>query len=343
MATPWSHDLPRIPAHTPWEILRNLTLFVITFLTTSISGMMWLGEFDLVHISRGFPFSVSILFILACHEFAHYFACRRHGVASSLPWFIPIPPIAELVHFGTMGAVIKTRTPIPSRRALFDIGISGPIAGFIASIIILAWGFSHLPGPEFLLSIHPDYDFSLGSSPGIPPGYTVTFGSNLMYEALAYLFAPAGAYVPPMSEMYHYPFLITGWFGLFVTALNLIPAGQLDGGHVTYATLGRVHGRIARVMVVILAVVGVTAFVPILLDLAGFASAAALAMSLFDPYGAWFWPGWLVWAILILVFIKVDHPPVLDQTPIGRGRRLLSLFALFMFIVSMSPAPIYVK
>ena len=305
--------------------------------------MLWLGEIDLVNISRGFPYSLSILFILGCHEFGHYFACRHHGVASSLPYFIPVPPMTDIINFGTMGAVIKTRTPIPSRKALFDIGIAGPIAGFIASIGILIWGFTHLPGREFLLSIHPEYDFTIGGIPNLPAGYTLTMGSNLLYDFLASVFSTPGAYVPPMSEMYHYPFLVTGWFGLFVTALNLIPAGQLDGGHVTYATLGARHGLLARIVVVLLAALGVAAFLPALLDLTGFPAASAAILSLVQPYGAYFWPGWLLWAFLIKVFIKVDHPPVLDQEPIGRGRRWLALLALVMFLVSISPAPIYLK
>jgi membrane-associated protease RseP (regulator of RpoE activity) len=242
-----------------------------------------------------------------------------------------------------MGAVIRTRTPIPSRKALFDVGISGPIAGYIASMLVLAWGFSHLPGREFLLAIHPEYSFAIDNIPNLPPGSTLTMGSNLAYNIMGSLFSTPGAYIPPMHEMYHYPFLITGWFGMFVTALNLIPAGQLDGGHVTYALSGHRHGIIARVMVVLLASVGIMAIVPVFLDLLGNSRIAEYLVQMIDPYGAYFWPGWLLWAVLILVVIKIDHPPVLDETPPGRARLWIGIFAFIMFVTSLSPSPIFLK
>jgi len=191
------------------QILKHAGLFTATLITTMVAGMLWQNKTDLADIGVGLPYALSALFILSCHEFGHYFAARRHGVRVTLPFYIPLPPVPGMINFGTLGAVIRTREPIPGRLALFDIGIAGPIAGFIAAIFILAAGFMTLPGESFLLAIHPDYDFALGASASAEHGLSLRFGSTLLYEAMQFLFAKSGAYVPPMSEMYHYCLLYT--------------------------------------------------------------------------------------------------------------------------------------
>src|SRR5262249_53972272 len=150
----------------------------------------------------------------------------------TLPFFIPVPPFT-INPFGTMGAVIRIKSPWTSKRSLFDIGIAGPLAGLIVTIIILAVGMATLPGKEYLYTVHPDYR-TMAKLPS--DGFTL--GSSLFFSWVRHL-APHGAFVPPMNEIYHYPFLCVGWFGLFVTALNLIPVGQLDGGHILYALVGQ--------------------------------------------------------------------------------------------------------
>ena len=183
----------------------HLILFLITFVTTVIAGTEWItgtmGPFDFESLLIGLPYSLSALFILATHEFGHYFAAKFHKVKATLPFFIPIPPIPGFFNFGTMGAVIKTKSEIPTNKAMFDIGVSGPIAGFIASIIVLIYGFSNLPGVDYILAIHPDY-FS--------PEYgkdtiTLEFGSNILFLFLQNIFTSPNDFIPPMTEVYHYP------------------------------------------------------------------------------------------------------------------------------------------
>ena len=142
----------------------------MTFFTTTIAGVLWLNKdpFELSNFYLGIPYSASILFILACHEFGHYFASRYHHVDATLPYFLPFPPIPVLLqlflNFGTFGAVIRTKSIVPSKKAMFDIGVAGPIAGFVASLLVLTYGFLHLPSQNFILSIHPDYNFALNAS-----------------------------------------------------------------------------------------------------------------------------------------------------------------------------------
>ena len=135
---------------------------------------------------------------------------------------------------------------------MFDIGVAGPIAGFFASLLVLTYGFLHLPSTNFILSIHPDYDFTLNAS-ATAHGVSLAFGNTLLFSALQHLLTnPSMQFIPPLSEIYHYPFLCAGWFGLFVTALNLIPMGQFDGGHLIYTMFGKYHQRIARISSILL-------------------------------------------------------------------------------------------
>ncbi|MEX1276661.1 MAG: site-2 protease family protein, partial [Bacteroidota bacterium] len=144
------------------RILLNILLFLLTFFTTTVAGVQWVGynPFELQNFFRGIEYSAAILFILGCHEFGHYFAARYHNVKATLPYFIPFPPLPFLLNFGTLGAVIRTRSIVPSRKAMFDIGVAGPLAGFVACLLVLSYGFLSLPGPESILAIHPNYDFA---------------------------------------------------------------------------------------------------------------------------------------------------------------------------------------
>jgi membrane-associated protease RseP (regulator of RpoE activity) len=279
------------------------TLFIATVFTTSVAGVAWLNRdpFDLYNFPAGLEYAALILFILTCHEFGHYFAARYHGVEATLPYYIPSPSLPGLLNFGTFGAVIRTKSSIPSKKVMFDIGVAGPIAGFIATLGVLTYGFTHLPGKEFILTIHPDY-FTAPSE-----GVGLQFGPSLLYNAMSALLTdPLRDFVPPMSEMYHYPFLCTGWFGLFVTAMNLIPIGQLDGGHLSYAMFGDRHKAVSHVAFAGLLLFGLLGLLP--------------AWGIDTTYG---WSGWIFWAIVLLFIVKLYHPPVEDESPLDPARRII--------------------
>ncbi len=306
----------------------HILLFVLTLITTIFAGTEWASgsmppyQFSEL-ISKGLPYSLTVLFILGVHEFGHFFASKYHGVDATLPFFIPFPPIAGFLNFGTMGAVIKTRTQVRDNLKMFDIGVAGPIAGFIASVIVLIYGFTHLPDVSYLLNIHPDY-FSPEYG---KKGLEITFGNTLLYAFLQSVFTSSKDFVPPMSEMYHYPFLISGWFGLLVTSMNLMPVGQLDGGHVIYSMFGpKIQEKVANIFMILLLASGILGFVD----------------STFGLNIAVGWSGWFFWGLLLYFFIKIKHPPVPYFYPLDLKRKIAGYFAIFIFIVSFIPVPFYV-
>jgi membrane-associated protease RseP (regulator of RpoE activity) len=234
-------------------VFKHSVLFVLTFLCVSVTGILWVGQtanaetfFDM--LPEGILFAAVFLLFLACHEFGHYFAAVYHNIRVTLPYFIPVP-----FGIGTLGAVIRIKEKIEDSRKLFDVGISGPIAGFVVSLATLMYGFFSLPGPEFIYNFdgHDEviaYVEAHGTWPESPPeeseGMLMVMGNTILYSFLAGFFDNA----PPMWEMYHYPFLFAGWLGLFFTALNLMPVGQLDGGHILYSLIGfRNHRKVARI------------------------------------------------------------------------------------------------
>lgn len=304
--------------------LFHLLLFLVTFVTTVIAGTEWvtgsMGPFDFESLMIGLPYSLSALFILATHEFGHYFAAKYHKVKATLPYFIPIPPIAGFFNFGTMGAVIKTKSEIPTNKAMFDIGVSGPIVGFIASIMVLIYGFTHLPSVDYILTIHPDY---------FQPSYgketiSLQFGNNFLFIALKNIFTSSGDFVPPMTEVYHYPYLMTGWFGLLITAMNMIPVGQLDGGHVVYSMFGsKIQESVASISLIGLVFLGVSGIIDSFLELnVGFG-----------------WSGWIFWGIILFFIIKVKHPPVRHFVELDPRRKIIGYFSLFILFISFAPTP----
>ena len=306
-----------IQARKPrFRILLPSLLFLATFVTTTIAGVFWLNKDgnDLNNFAQGLPYSLSILFILASHELGHYFAARYHKVESTLPFFIPAPPM--FMPFGTLGAVIRTRSPVPTRKAMFDIGVAGPIAGFIATLIILWIGFANLPPKEYLYSIHPEYAMGMK-----PQGIDYVFGNTFLFSGLSKLLATG--FLPPMNEIYHYPFLCVGWFGLLVTAMNMIPVGQLDGGHITYAMFGKDHRVIARAAFGLLLAFGLAGLAPLL-----------------EIHLSFGWTGWLLWAMILFFIIRLDHPPIADTEQLSPNRMAVGWISLLIFVISFSPTPI---
>lgn len=318
----------------------SLLLLVSTALTTGIAGVQWMGKdpFELNNLPFGLGYAVAILFVLASHEFGHFFAARYHNVKTTFPYFIPFPPIPYLLNFGTLGAVIRTKSPVLTRKAMFDIGVSGPLAGFLACLIVLSYGFATLPGPEYIIAIHPDYDFGLNAIPG-SQGLPLEFGQTILFSIFVRVFTdPSMQFVPPMSEIYHYPFICVGWFGLFVTAMNLIPIGQFDGGHIIYTMIGNKQKLVAKLAFVILLILGL----PSVLD-----SSLRLILSNFSnepiaqllPFAEYSWSGWFLWAMISYFFIKLEHPPVPDETPLDEIRMKIGWLSMAILVLSFSFVP----
>lgn len=309
-------------------LLVHIGLFALTFLTTSFAGVAWLNldPLELTNLPAGLLYASLLVVMLLSHEMGHYIAARLHGVDATLPYFLPFPthvvPL-PVFPFGTLGAVIQLRSRVPSRRALLDIGAAGPIAGFIVSIVYLYIGFRTLPSIEYLYTIHPLYR----GLPAIPTD-GLAFGSSLLYEIMRVAVPLQGTFIPPMNKIYHYPFLCVGWFGLFITAMNLLPVGQLDGGHITRALFGDRSRIISRVVLGVLAVVGVLGFLPL--------------VGLPDTYG---WSGWLFWAgMLYFVFERkkrrmMASAPLRDETPPGTLRKVIGWICIVILAAGFSVAP----
>jgi membrane-associated protease RseP (regulator of RpoE activity) len=297
-------------------------LFLLTFLTTTLAGVQWLNKdpLELSNFPFGLPYSLLLLLMLSAHEFGHYVAARLHGVDATLPYYLPFPSfLFGIGLFGTFGAVIRVRSAIPSRKALFDIGASGPIAGFVVTLIILIIGLRTLPPIDYLYGIHPEY-----AKLAAIPQEGLTFGHTLLYDFLVKVCVPAGTFVPPMNEIYHYPFLCVGWFGMFVTAMNLLPIGQLDGGHITFAMFGDLSHRIGQATLILLVVLGTLGFLPL--------------VGIPFSYG---WTGWLFWAIILVIFLRrslLARPMPKDASCLSLSRFAIGWACGFVFIASFIPA-----
>ena len=370
-----------------WTILKHVALFIATFACVTFLGIFWVGQsadatsyFEMW--PEGFLFASLLLAFLGTHEFGHYFAAVYHNVRVTLPYFIPIP-----LGIGTMGAVIKIEEKIQDTKKLFDIGIAGPIAGFVVSLIVLLYGFSTLPEPDFMHNFAGHEEIinhidQTGSFPEEPPeapeeNTTIMLGNTLLYSFLASFFDN----VPPMYEMYHYPFLFAGWLGLFFTALNLTPIGQLDGGHILYSLIGfKKHRTVARICFGFIATLGGLEAIPFLfLNINGwypgygFLSVLIWALALFFLFRkalfrdhTWIAPMWAVslitsvgylyltngftqsgsliwvfWSFFLVYFVKMEHPPALFERPLNPLRKRLGWISMVVFILCISPNPIY--
>jgi membrane-associated protease RseP (regulator of RpoE activity) len=252
------------------RILIQIGLFILTFITTTIAGAQWAGrslfavlpdksiglnpDFSWADFEAGLTFSVPLITILTAHEFGHYFMAIYHKVKTSLPYYLPFPPIPLLpFSIGTMGAVIRLRTRPETNLQTFDIGLAGPIAGFVFTLAFLFYGFYTLPPAEHIYTFHPEYkqyglDYDqhvytpeyINANPG---SFDVKVGSTLLFWIFEQ-FVDDPKRVPNVHEIMHYPVLLACYFALFVTCLNLLPIGQLDGGHVTYGLFGYKKHRV---------------------------------------------------------------------------------------------------
>ena len=249
----------------------------------------WLADHPDLWVT-GLDFTIALLGILLIHEFGHYFACRAHRIKATLPWVLPAPTLS-----GTAGAVIQIRSRIPSKNALMDVGIYGPLAGYIASALAVAVGFT--------LSVQAPTD---------APAAIVRFGSEpLTIRLLHNLMLQWDPQIPPFDQITPHPVLVAGWIGLFITSLNLIPGGQLDGGHVLYSMSPKLHRFMTNIL-------------PFLLFL----------------MGAVFWVGWILWGIFLMV-PAMRHPKVPANTELTGGRAILGIIALAIFALTFTPTPFY--
>jgi len=269
-------------------------LFLATVITTLGAGSMLAGAdpiADPAALLEGVPFSASLLLILLAHEFSHYLTSHRHGVRASLPMFIPGPPLA-----GTFGAIIRIESPIPDRRSLLEIGVSGPLAGFLVALPLAVVGLklSHVAARAATAVSPAGGDLGVG------------LGSSLIFTLLEHLVLGP---LPHDSSLVLHPVAFAAWIGFFVTAINLLPIGQLDGGHVLYALAGRRQEGISRA---------------VLLGLA--------------PLG-FFWWGWFLWGGMLLL-MGPRHPPVLEEaSPLGLREKLLGAIAALLLALTLAPAP----
>jgi hypothetical protein len=297
------------------------TLFLLTLLSTTVAGGLLAGHspigffplelfgswwlpvpvaLDLDALAAGLPFGLSLVTVLALHESGHYVAARRRSISVTPPYFIPFPPYVSII--GTLGAFIRLRSPVMSRNALLDVGVAGPLASFAASLPLLWWGLRH--------------SVVVPAAPGAGGALIVQFlgerfwlGGSLAMWAMVRLALdlPASGYVVALN-----PVAFAGWLGLFVTALNLLPVSQLDGGHVLYAALGRRQRP----------------------------AAVASFLALF-PLGL-LWPGWWAWAALVFLVGRgrVWHPPLFSEgRGLTRGRKMVALGAALIFVLSFVPIP----
>lgn len=273
----------------------NILLFVLTCFTTLIAGSGAFLSFDPFtepwRLASGAPFAITLLAILGTHEFGHYFTARYHHASVSLPYFIPAPPPFL---FGTLGAIIRMRSPARDRNALLDIAAAGPLAGLLVAI------------PAVLLGLQ------WSTVLRVPPGEHLVFGDSILMRLLVRLkFGP----IPTGMDVFIHPVALAGWVGLFVTALNLFPVGQLDGGRIAYALFGRRHR-----------LVGVGTFV------------ALLALGVFT--GA---VNWVIWAALLFFLVGFQHgPPLDDVTPLTPARRAVGVLCLLLLVLLVPPIPIQV-
>lgn len=281
---------PDVPQSTMSGWL-GYVLYVPDYYRRLVTGLLWQAMANPSLLKSGLTFSIALLTILMAHEMGHYLACRYYGVRATLPFFIPAPP---LFLAGTFGAFIKMKSSIPSRRALFDIGLAGPLAGFVA---LLPVAFAGL--------------LTLRTGPSLSGSGVIVFNDPLLFQLIAKLTGTT------LLDALPNPFYMAAWIGLLVTSLNLMPVGQLDGGHGTFAVFGQsAHKVIGRVAFVTVAVTSVLGFI---------------------WHGS---PSGFLYTVLLLVMLKVRHPAPVEMEPLGPGRVTVGIITLIVFALSFVPFPI---
>ncbi len=401
------------------ELIKFFGFLFLTLITTTLAGAEWVTQTYIVASEplnmtwntflQGFEFSIPFLLILTCHEFGHYLTARYYKIDVSLPLYLPFwLGFLGTPSIGTFGAFIRIKQKISSRLEYFDVGIAGPLAGFMVAILVLTYGFSNLPQPEHIYQIHPEYetfgpdyadhiyskdtfllreDFSkirpdiahfypdtIHYSTSLP---SIKIGSNLIFDFFKTQVADPEL-LPNDFELMHYPWIFAGYLALFFTALNLLPIGQLDGGHILYGLVGKkYHTYISSgLFTAFIFYAGLGVFdlstdfndseilpVPVFilkyplyiyflficftsmlkerknrLTLAVVIFAAQYFAAMFFPHWTGY-TGWLLFAFLIGRFLGVKHPTVEQDKPLSLERQVLGWLALLIFLGSFSPTP----
>ncbi len=407
--------------------LIQLLLFVVTFIATTLAGAEWMygGSFIYGPHTMGWPefwgglnFSVPFLLILTFHEFGHYFIARYHRVKVTLPYYMPLW-LGFLPSFsiGTMGAFIRIKEKVGSLTKTFDIGLAGPLAGFVVALAVIFYGFTHLPPKDDIFKIHPEYElfgenyedyvysvdtfflktdlakinpraasYYEADTIRLGPSYqiSVLMGSNLIYDFAKAYIVPAGEKdrIPNPNEIFHNPYLLAGFLALLFTAINLLPIGQLDGGHVLYGLIGSKRHRVVALAVyialltysglgtgvfgifnpfdltqemldIVVAFVAYAFFLFYVLGKTGYTNQQKLIISLgiiaFQEFLLLTFPGiegyggWMLFAFIIGRYLGVFHPRVAVEEPLSAGRKILGWIALLIFILSFSPQPLIIN
>jgi Zn-dependent protease len=298
--------MPTARQPQPQRLWLHLLLLIVTLFSTTVVGMRYMANFqqglfplssdadifpyewvwhNLSHLAMGLPFSLTLLGILLTHEFGHYFACRHYGIRATLPFLLPAPSLS-----GTAGAVIRLQSRVKSRAALLAIGAFGPIPGFGVALLTSVIGFA------------------LSKPVATEPQRLVNFHDPMLFRILSLVLGNR-LHISLDGHLLWHPVLIASWIGLLITSLNLVPAGQLDGGHILYALSPRIHRVVTYAAIVLLIFLGIE-----------------------------YWVGWLLWAALLLL-PGMRHPTVKDESPLPRGLLWLPPTSLAIFLLTATPQP----
>ncbi len=393
------------------ELMKFFGFLFLTLITTTLAGAEWTTQTYVVATEpfnmtwgtfvRGFEFSIPFLLILTCHEFGHYFTAKHYKIDVSLPRYLPFwLGFIGSPSIGTFGAFIRIKQKISSRLEYFDVGMAGPLAGFMVAILVLTYGFTNLPQPGHIYSIHPEYQifgpsyathiynkdtFLLKSDfakirPDLAEYYpdtvhysinspSIKIGSNLVFQFFKNNVADPEL-LPNDFEIMHYPWIFAGYLALFFTALNLLPIGQLDGGHILYGLVGKKnHTYISSGLFTLFVFYSGLGMIDLTVEMTDLMimfplyiffiylclytmiedkkNRLTLAVIIFaaQVFAALYFPdwtgysGWLLFAFLIGRFLGVKHPTVEQDQPLSYKRQVLGWLALLIFLGSFSPTP----
>lgn len=365
--------------YKPKEYLIHALFFILTLITTTLAGSEWVylksvygeGESALTwsFFLKSTAFSIPFIGILLAHELGHLFTSFYHKVKCSLPLFIPgwLGFLGGAPSIGTFGAIIRMKSFVNSRKKFFDIGVAGPLAGFVVAVMVLAYGFLTLPPAEYIYEIHPEYadpDFEVNTEEAL----NFRLGNNLLFSFMGDLLANPER-IPEMSEVIHYPFLFAGYLALFFTALNLLPIGQLDGGHVIFGLFPKRHTEISLVVFTLflgyaglgmispyMPVDELIIWIPFYLAFLFFCyqrsgldlqtrltiiltmAAIQYGISYLKPDWQGY-QGWLLFGFLLGRVMGVRHPEVSGFRELDTKRKVIGWLAIVIFALCFSPRP----